>query len=613
MKKYILLVFILITSFQLLAQLEVKEGSFKKSEGFININPDIQSDDNDVLYAVVKVKTENINDKQRHELSFEGNAATFIEIEYKIGEVWVYLSSKHATYLKISHPDFSSTEFWFPCDLEPKQGYELILTNNAKETNGYGSLEITTNTITDATISINGKIMSYKTPHTFDMFPAGSHDIVVSKEKYKTTKRKITVKNDEKIKIDIIMPEAYGSLSINTIPSDVDVYLDDKFYGHTPLTNSNITVEKHKIKLLKNGYKSLDFDIIIKEDESIDIDTILIETFNIEISTSGKFDKLYIDGRYEGYSPITKQLSLGKHIIKIERGYGNIEVFEEEIVVESGGKKAFNIILDSKLNINTDRESIIYIDDKRMGEAPLSLELPKGQHHIKAIHDEKQIDTIVNLAQGEEYDLSLNIPKSRNERLLKFDIGIFGGLGTTNLKSTNSDDLYFAKGLYATVKIKKIGLKTEIMGSRTSGYHYYVSSNTHPYSQQSYKCNYNFSLTNIPILIGYETDESYWFLFGVYIGPQINICNSATYDVVDSYSQKSTTSNINLKNYAKITCNLIGEINWGYCFENFSISFLSLKFDITKPTILINDGTEKFSGNLKFSSFIMSMQFDYNF
>lgn len=115
------------------AQLEVKEGSFKVVEGFVNINLDIQADDNEVPYAVVKVKTENINDKQRRELLFQGDAATFIECEYKVGEVWVYLTYK-ATYLKVSHPDLSSTEFWFPFDMEPKKGYELTLVNKS-ETN----------------------------------------------------------------------------------------------------------------------------------------------------------------------------------------------------------------------------------------------------------------------------------------------------------------------------------------------------------------------------------------------------------------------------------------------------------------------------------------------
>ena len=132
MKRLTAILFLFLLSFGAMAQLEVKPDSFKEVAGFININTDIMTDDNDVPYAVVKVKTENINDKQRRELLFEGNAATFIECQYKIGEVWVYITHT-ASYLKISHPDLSSTEFWFPFDMEPKKGYELTLVNNAAQ------------------------------------------------------------------------------------------------------------------------------------------------------------------------------------------------------------------------------------------------------------------------------------------------------------------------------------------------------------------------------------------------------------------------------------------------------------------------------------------------
>lgn len=131
MKKITAILILLFLSFGAMAQLEVKPGSFKEVDGFVNINPEIQTDDNDVPYAVLKVKTENINDRQRRELLFQGDAQTFIECEYNVGEVWVYLTYK-ASYLKISHPDLSSTEFWFPFDMKPKKGYELTLVNNAK-------------------------------------------------------------------------------------------------------------------------------------------------------------------------------------------------------------------------------------------------------------------------------------------------------------------------------------------------------------------------------------------------------------------------------------------------------------------------------------------------
>lgn len=131
MRRLLLSFVIFLISMTAFAQLEVKIGSFKEVPGFVNINPDqnYQTDDNDLPFAVIKVRTENINDKQRRELTFRGNAGTFIVLEYKDGEVWVYLTAKYADYLKISHPDFSSIEFTLPYDLEPKKGYEMTLVN----------------------------------------------------------------------------------------------------------------------------------------------------------------------------------------------------------------------------------------------------------------------------------------------------------------------------------------------------------------------------------------------------------------------------------------------------------------------------------------------------
>ncbi|MBQ6083410.1 MAG: hypothetical protein IJK92_03550 [Bacteroidales bacterium] len=53
---------------------------------------------------------------------------SFINLEYKDGEVWVYLTVRYADYLKISHPDFSSNEFTLPYDLKARLGYKMVLT-----------------------------------------------------------------------------------------------------------------------------------------------------------------------------------------------------------------------------------------------------------------------------------------------------------------------------------------------------------------------------------------------------------------------------------------------------------------------------------------------------
>lgn len=152
MKKTLLLAILLIISVCAFAQLEVKSDSFKEVSGFVNINPDqnYQFDDNDLPFAVIKVRTENITDKQRRELRFESNGGTFIMLEYKTGEVWVYLTAKYADYLKISHPDFSSIEFTLPFDLEPKKGYEMTLVNKpAVDEDIVKRIEMLENTKTD--------------------------------------------------------------------------------------------------------------------------------------------------------------------------------------------------------------------------------------------------------------------------------------------------------------------------------------------------------------------------------------------------------------------------------------------------------------------------------
>ena len=210
-KKYLIsFILVLIASFPVVAQLEVKPGSFKEVVGFVNINVDKMYDDNDKPYAVLKVRTENINDKQRRELKFGGDAQTFFEIEYRDGEVWLYLSY-YATFLKISHPDLSSTEFTFPFDMQPKCGYELTLVNKAEAViNGWASLTIITKPENGADITLNGREVDQLTPYTNDMIPTGKYEIVVSKVGFKISAQTIVLNEGDKKVVEIEMQYDYG-------------------------------------------------------------------------------------------------------------------------------------------------------------------------------------------------------------------------------------------------------------------------------------------------------------------------------------------------------------------------------------------------------------------
>lgn len=130
MKKLLFLLFITLLTNTVFAQLEVKKDSFKIVLGFENSNPNLQTDENNMPYAVLRVKTVNLNDKQRHELVFQSDESIFIKYEYRKSEVWVYLTYQ-AQHLKITHSELGTTEFRLPFRMEPKKGYEMTLVNKS--------------------------------------------------------------------------------------------------------------------------------------------------------------------------------------------------------------------------------------------------------------------------------------------------------------------------------------------------------------------------------------------------------------------------------------------------------------------------------------------------
>ena len=231
-RKVLLLVFAIVLSLQLFAQLEVKEGSFKEVAGFVNINTEKMYDDNDKPYSVLKVRTENINDRQRRELNFGGDAQTFFEIEYKDGEVWLYISY-YATFLKISHPDLSSTEFYFPFDMEPKKGYEMTLVNK----------------------------------------PTVDEDIIKRLEKLENANN--VVKVEQPIEKPIEKPKEFGYLTVKTTPKGASVLVDNRIVGITPYLSEAVTVGNHKISVNLEGYEPDAQRVVIEANKEVRINFVL--------------------------------------------------------------------------------------------------------------------------------------------------------------------------------------------------------------------------------------------------------------------------------------------------------------------------------------------------
>lgn len=270
-KRFLFLIFTLIISFPLFAQLEVKEGSFKKVDGFVNINTDKMYDDNDKPYAVLKIRTEGIDDKQRHELVFGSDQGTSFEVEYKIGEVWLYISY-YTSYVKISHPQYGTIRFDFPSEMKGKEGYEMTITNTSSNDVGFGALKLTTTPENDATISLNGSVLTQKTPYFNNMMTSGEYEITVSKPGFQSVTKTVVVDHDGSVDLEIEMPYLYGKIEIETKPSEARVFIDDKELGVTPIVLDSIRTGRHKLVLQKGDCQTLTKFFLLDEENDLKFD-----------------------------------------------------------------------------------------------------------------------------------------------------------------------------------------------------------------------------------------------------------------------------------------------------------------------------------------------------
>lgn len=256
MRRFVFLLFAVFLSITAFAQIEVKEESFKEVPGFVNINPDenYQTDDNDLPFAVIKVRTENINEKQRRELKFSGNSGTYIMLEYKDGEVWVYLTAKYADYLKISHPNLSSTEFALPYDLKPKCGYEMTLVNTSPNIDKNNYLIVRADQ-QNAKIFIDDELMG--NGYASKVVSIGEeHRYKVSCDDYFPKEGLVYFDKREDKEISVNLEPNFGYITIKSDPSGADVYVDEVKVGVTPYLMKKITPGDHVVELRKVGYES---------------------------------------------------------------------------------------------------------------------------------------------------------------------------------------------------------------------------------------------------------------------------------------------------------------------------------------------------------------------
>ena len=171
----------------------------------------------------------------------------------------------------------------------------------------------------------------------------GQHIVEARKASHRSTKTVFDVTAGKPQTITVTAPTPiYGALDITSDPDEAAVYLDGVKIGETPLVQKNILIGSHALRFEKSGCAPAELTATVEEGKIKEVSGKLQTGRAISISTDGTGDKIFVDGKYIGDSPITATLSFGEHEVAAIRGYsGDINALKD---LNGGSLKGINAI-----------------------------------------------------------------------------------------------------------------------------------------------------------------------------------------------------------------------------------------------------------------------------
>ena len=141
-----------------------------------------------------------------------------------------------------------------------------------------------------------------------------------------------------------------SSIDVNSSPSGADVYLNDIHQGQTPLYIADVEPGVHELRISMKGCKPIEKIININKGETLTINERLQIGKDIKITTDREGDKLFVDEKFVGISPMTVNLAYGTHIVKVDRD-GRIKSVTVN-VSQNESDEDVNISFGDNLNID---------------------------------------------------------------------------------------------------------------------------------------------------------------------------------------------------------------------------------------------------------------------
>ena len=136
-------------------------------------------------------------------------------------------------------------------------------------------------------------------------------------------------------------------LDVNTIPAEVDVYLDEVNLGSSPIRNERIIPGQHVFEIKKKGYAPLKYELIVNPSKAVEIDFFLNPVHNCKFKTKEKGLIFELNGEhYWDVNSIRLDLESGDHNLRVFKTGSLVD--EQSIRIDKS--EIFNYILNKPLS-----------------------------------------------------------------------------------------------------------------------------------------------------------------------------------------------------------------------------------------------------------------------
>ena len=207
---------------------------------------------------------------------------------------------------------------------------------------------------------------------------------------------------------------AFGTLIVDSTPPGMTVYIDGSYKGKTPVTVS-VDEGTHYVTVYFENYTFYK-EVYVGRDQTVKvIATLPLAQLSLSSSPSGA--SVYLNGVYQGKTPLTLNLSPGNYTVTFRK-----EGYREEtrnITLGVGETRSVYVTLkpaQSSLKLRTDPSGVdVYIDGRYVGTTDqngLNLILDPGTYEIKLEKEGYETDRFtVNFGPGEEKEIFRKLEK----------------------------------------------------------------------------------------------------------------------------------------------------------------------------------------------------------